>query len=91
MRETIRGTTPRGGGPAPSGPLAAASRASPANVVTGNKALCLPLTLVLTPVAYSLFDDLPNPGLVRDWRERIERKEDRFRRWVKRKPAGLAQ
>jgi len=91
MRETIRCTTPRGGGPAPSGPLAAASRASRAKVITGGQALCLLLTQVLTPVANSLFDDLANPGFVRDWRERFERQEDRSRRWVKRKPAGLAR
>ncbi len=36
----------------------AASRASMAYVVVGGQALCLVLTLLVTPVAYSLLDDL---------------------------------
>jgi HAE1 family hydrophobic/amphiphilic exporter-1 len=48
----------------------AASRASMAKVIIGGQALCLLLTLVLTPVAYSLFDDLGNMAFMRRWREK---------------------
>jgi HAE1 family hydrophobic/amphiphilic exporter-1 len=40
-----------------SGP-GSAVRASMAKVIIGGQALCLLLSLLLTPVAYSLFDDL---------------------------------
>ena len=47
-----------GGGPG------AASRASMANVIIGGQALSLIISLLIVPVAYSLFED------VRDWRRR---------------------
>jgi HAE1 family hydrophobic/amphiphilic exporter-1 len=61
----------------------AASRASLAKVIIGGQALSLLLTLIVTPVAYSLFDDLGNLAFLRSWRERFERKEDRFWRKLK--------
>lgn len=64
----------------------AASRASLAKVIIGGQALSLLLTLVVTPVAYSFFDDLGGLAAFHSFRERFERWEDRFRRIVKRKP-----
>ncbi|MBI5420632.1 MAG: efflux RND transporter permease subunit [Deltaproteobacteria bacterium] len=61
----------------------AASRASLAKVIIGGQALSLLLTLIVTPVAYSLFDDLGNLSFLRGWRKRFERKEDRFWRKIK--------
>jgi len=63
----------------------AASRASLAKVIIGGQALSLLLTLVVTPVSYSFLDDLGKLALFRSFRERFERGEDRFWRFVKRK------
>jgi hydrophobic/amphiphilic exporter-1 (mainly G- bacteria), HAE1 family len=58
----------------------AASRASLALVVVGGQALCLLVTLVVTPVIYSMFDDLSGlrafsrvrfPRLRPSWRARL--------------------
>jgi HAE1 family hydrophobic/amphiphilic exporter-1 len=57
----------------------AASRASMAKVIIGGQALCLLLTLVLTPVAYSLFDDLGNLTFMKRLRDKMGNFRNRFR------------
>jgi HAE1 family hydrophobic/amphiphilic exporter-1 len=59
-----------------SGPGAEERRAI-AVVVIGGQTLCLLLTLLVTPVAYSLFEDL---GRLFSWRPSFGRRERRWRR-----------
>ncbi len=66
----------------------AASRASMAKVIIGGQALCLLLTLVLTPVAYSLFDDLGNMTFMKRWREKAGRSTRRSTTGAGRNRAG---
>jgi len=62
----------------------AASRASMAKVIIGGQTLCLLLTLLVTPVAYSLFDDLGRYRLAR----RLGQLSTRFfARWPSRSSA----
>jgi HAE1 family hydrophobic/amphiphilic exporter-1 len=57
-----------------------ASRASLATVVVGGQVLCLLVTLIVTPVIYSMFDDLS--GLRVFSRLRFPRFLRRRREWV---------
>jgi len=61
----------------------AASRASMAKVIIGGQTLCLLLSLLVTPVAYSLFDDI---GRLK-WVARVQQSSGRL---VKRIRARLA-
>jgi HAE1 family hydrophobic/amphiphilic exporter-1 len=64
----------------------AASRASLALVVVGGQALCLVVTLVVTPVIYSMFDDVS--GLRAFARLRFPRLRRRRPGWLAREDLG---
>jgi HAE1 family hydrophobic/amphiphilic exporter-1 len=68
-----------------SGPGAGINR-STSVVVIGGQTMCLLLTLVMTPVAYSLFDDAINSPV---W-GRIGRRYEDSMNWVRRKTATAA-
>ena len=57
----------------------AASRASMAKVIIGGQTLCLLLSLLVTPVAYALFDDIGRLGWVARWRKTTRGIVDRLR------------
>jgi len=60
-----------------------ASRAAMAKVVIGGQTLCLLLTLLMTPVAYSLFDDLAQFRPLRWMRSRL--------RWWRPRPSAVQE
>ena len=64
----------------------AASRASLATVVVGGQTMCLLITLLVTPVVYSYFDDLRGLRVI-SWLYEV-----RLWAWLRAKPAsGLSK
>jgi HAE1 family hydrophobic/amphiphilic exporter-1 len=68
-----------------------ASRASMAKVIIGGQTLCLLLSLLLTPVAYSLFDDLGRMRLLARVADGVRALATRFPAWTNGRSRGRSR